>query len=68
MKEYSKSQQKIVATAHTAVSLAIIVALVAAVAWFILKGITFAAQAVVPVAVGFFLALFFKPYFLRLRA
>ena len=43
MKDYSKSQQKIVATAHTAVSLAIIVALVAAVAWFILKGITFAA-------------------------
>lgn len=67
MKDYSKSQQKIVATAHTAVSLAIIVALVAAVAWFILKGITFAAQAVIPVAVGFFLALFFKPYFLWLK-
>ena len=67
MKEYSKSQQKIVATAHTAVSLAIIIALVAAVAWIILKGIAFAAQAVIPVAVGFFLALFFKPYFLRLK-
>lgn len=67
MKEYSKSQQKIVATAHTAVSLAIIIALVAAVAWIVLKGIAFAAQAVVPVAVGFFLALFFKPYFLWLK-
>ena len=41
MKEYSKSQQKIVATAHTAVSLAIIIALVAAVAWIVLKGIAF---------------------------
>ena len=66
-KEYSKSQKKIVATAHTALSLAVIIALVAAVAWIILKSITFAAQAVIPVAVGFFLALFFKPYYLLLK-
>ncbi len=67
MDGYTESQKKIITTAHTAVSFVVIVALVAMVAWFVLKGLSIASRAVIPVATGFFLALFFKPYYLWLE-
>ena len=67
MDGYTKSQKKIITTAHTAVAFVVIVALVAMIAWFVLKGLSVASRAVIPVATGFFLALFFKPYYLWLE-
>ena len=67
MDGYTESQKKIITTAHTAVAFVVIVALVAMVAWFFLKGLSIASRAVIPVATGFFLALFFKPYYLWLE-
>ncbi len=66
MDGYTESQKKIITTAHTAVAFVVIVALVAMIAWFVLKGLSIASRAVIPVATGFFLALFFKPYYLWL--
>jgi len=63
MVKYTESQNKIVATGHTVVSFALVLLFVATIAWSILKALSFAAPAVVPVATGFFLALFFKPYY-----
>lgn len=67
MDGYTESQKKIITTAHTAVAFVVIVALVAMVAWFFLKGLAIASRAVIPVVTGFFLALFFKPYYLWLE-
>lgn len=67
MDGYTESQKKIITTAHTAVAFVVIVALVAMIAWFVLKGLSIAARAVIPVATGFLLALFFKPYYLWLE-
>ena len=67
MDGYTDSQKKIITTAHTAVAFVVVVALVAMVAWFFLKGLSIASRAVMPVATGFFLALFFKPYYLWLE-
>ena len=67
MDGYTETQKKIITTAHTAVAFVVIVALVAMIAWFVLKGLSIASRAVIPVATGFFLALFFKPYYLWLE-
>lgn len=67
MDGYTESQKKIITTAHTAVAFVVIIALVAMIAWFVLKGLSIASRAVIPVATGFFLALFFKPYYLWLE-
>lgn len=67
MDDYTESQKKIITTAHTAVAFVVIVALVALVAWFVLKGLSIASRAVMPAATGLFLALFFKPYYLWLE-
>ena len=64
MIEFSDNQRKTVATGMTLLSLALVFAFVAVLAWFLLKILAFAAPALVPVVVGFFLALFFKPYYL----
>lgn len=67
MVDYTESQKKIIATAHTAVAFVVVVALVAMAAWLFLKGLSIASRAVIPVVTGFFLALFFKPYYLWLE-
>ena len=63
MIEFTKTQRKAVACAVTALSAAVVVAFVAFVAWGLLKVLAFTSAALVPVFLGFVLALFFKPYF-----
>ncbi len=64
MIEFSENQKRIVASGITAISLALTFGLVACIAWAVLKLIAFASPALVPVLIGFFFALFFKPYYL----
>ncbi len=63
MIEFSENQKRAIASGLTAVSLALTVGLTACVAWAILKLVSFASPAIAPVLLGFFLALFFKPYY-----
>ena len=63
MIELSETQRKAVASGLTAVSVAVVLTFVAIVAWGLLKVLSFASAAIVPVLFGFFLALFFKPYY-----
>lgn len=63
MIEFTESQKKSIASGLTVLSVAVVVAFVALVAWGILRLIAFASPALVPVISGFFLALFFKPYY-----
>ena len=63
MIEFTEGQKKTVATGLTVLSLTLVVAFVAVTAWILLKALAFAAPAIVPVVLGFFLALFFKPYY-----
>ena len=64
MIELSEGQRKTVATGLTVLSLTLVVAFVVITAWLVLKLLSFAAPAIIPVVLGFFLALFFKPYYL----
>ena len=63
MIEFSETQRKAVASAVTVLSAAVVVAFVAVVAWGLLQVLAFTSVALVPVFLGFVLALFFKPYF-----
>ena len=63
MIEFTESQRKTVASGLTALSLAAVFAFVAIVAWILLKALAFVSPALIPVILGFFLALFFKPYY-----
>ena len=67
MIEFSESQRRAVASGLTALSAAIVLAFVSVVAWGALKALSFASPALVPVILGFFLSLFFKPYYLLWR-
>jgi len=60
---FTDGQRRTVATGLTLLSLAFVVAFVVFVAWVLLKAVAFAAPALVPVVLGFFLALFFRPYY-----
>ena len=64
MIELTEGQRKTVATGLTVLSLTLVVAFVTITAWLLLKLLSFAAPAIVPAVLGFFLALFFKPYYL----
>ena len=64
MIEFTKSQRKTIATGLTVLSVALVVAFVAFTAWLVLKALSLAAPALIPAVLGFFLALFFKPYYL----
>jgi len=64
MIEFTEGQKRTVAHGLTVLSLALVVAFTVFVAWAVLKVIAFTASAIVPVILGFFLALFFKPYYL----
>ena len=63
MIEFSNGQKKTVAAGLTLAALTVVFAFVALVAWALLKVVSFASSALVPVLMGFFLALFFKPYY-----
>ena len=64
MIEFTEGQRKTIATGLTVLSLTLVVAFVAVTAWIALSLLSFAAPAIIPVVLGFFLALFFKPYYL----
>ena len=63
MVKYTETQNRIVATAHVAVSFIVVIAFIATVLWALCKAMSFASSVLIPVAVAFFLALFFKPYY-----
>lgn len=63
MIEFSESQRRAVASGLTALSAAIVLSFAALVAWGVFKALSFASPALVPVILGFFLSLFFKPYY-----
>ncbi len=60
---FSEKQRKTVARGLTVLSLALVVAFVAFVGWGILKILSYISAAIIPVVLGFFLSLFFKPYY-----
>ena len=64
MIDLSDSQKKVIASGLTVVSVSLVVAFVAALAWGVMAVLSFASAALIPVLSGFFLALFFKPYYL----
>lgn len=67
MIELTDGQKKTVATGITVLALSLVFAFVSVVVWFILKVLSFASAAIVPVVLGFFLSLFFKPYYIWWR-
>jgi len=64
MIDFSEGQKKAIASGLTVLSLAVVFAFVTLIAWGVLKFIALASSAIIPVVMGFFLALFFKPYYL----
>jgi len=67
MIEFSDVQKKTVASGLTILALVITFAFAALVVWGVFSLLSFASAAIVPVAMGFFLSLFFKPYYLWWR-
>lgn len=63
MIEFSEGQRKTITCGLTILSFTVVMAFVAFVAWVGLKFLSFASSAIVPVLLGFFLSLFFKPYY-----
>ena len=63
----TETQKKTVANGITLVALTVIFAFVAFILWLVFKVVSFASAAIVPVLLGFFLSLFFKPYYLWWR-
>ena len=63
MIDLTDGQKKTVASGLAVLSLAVTLAFTAFVVWGLFKVLAFASPAIVPVMLGFFLALFFKPYF-----
>ena len=63
MIELSDGQRKTVATGLTVLALSLVFAFAAVVGWAVLKVLSFASSAIIPVVLGFFLSLFSKPYY-----
>lgn len=63
MIEFTPTQNKTIASGVTVLSLTVTVSFVATIAWGLMKFLSFTATALVPVLLGFFLSLFFKPYY-----
>jgi len=61
--ELTDGQKQVVANGLTVLSLALVFAFVALVFWVVVRLLAFASPAIVPVVMGFFLALFFRPYY-----
>lgn len=64
MIDFTEGQKKTVASGITILCLAVVFTFTAFIVWLAFKALAFASAAVVPVAIGFFLSLFFKPYYL----
>ena len=64
MIDFSDRQKKIIASAMTTTSCVVVFLVVAAVMYGVFKALVFLSSALIPVLIGFFLALFFKPYYL----
>lgn len=67
MVELNENQKRVVAAGVTVLSLVGVFAFVAFIAWMALRLLALTSAAVVPVLAGFFLALFFKPYYRWLK-
>lgn len=63
MLEFSDAQRKMVATGITALSFMAVFAFVVFVLWVLVKILSLASPAIVPLSLGLFLAMFFKPYY-----
>ena len=63
MIDFTERQKRTIATGLTALSTTVVLAFVGFVSWLVLKVLSVAASAIIPVILGFFLALFFKPYY-----
>ncbi len=63
MIELTPGQKKTIATGLTLLALSLVFAFCAGMVWMVVKVLSVASAAVVPVVLGFFLALFFKPYY-----
>jgi len=63
MIDFTDGQRKTIASGVTLLSLALVFAFVAFVAWLLMKALAFTSTALIPVILGFFLALFFRPYY-----
>ena len=63
MIDFTDSQKKTIAAGITVLSLSLVFAFTAFVLWVVFKVLSFASSAIIPVVLGFFLALFFKPYY-----
>ena len=63
MIEFTDSQKKTIAAGITVLSLSLVFAFTAFVLWVVFKVLSFASSAIIPVVLGFFLSLFFKPYY-----
>ncbi|MBE6381965.1 MAG: AI-2E family transporter [Lentisphaerae bacterium] len=64
MIEFSEKQSKTIATGVTVLAVALVAGFVSLIAWGAIKALSFISSALIPVALGFFLSLFFRPYFL----
>ena len=63
MIDFSDKQKRMVATGLTILSLIVVFTFVSFLAWGVVSALAFLSGAIVPVVVGFFLSLFFKPYY-----
>jgi len=63
MIDFTPTQNRTIAAGITAFSLALVLAFVAAVGYGILRFLDFVSPALIPVILGIFLAMFFKPYY-----
>jgi predicted PurR-regulated permease PerM len=63
MIDFTEGQKKTIASGITVLSLAVVFTFVSFIVWVLFKALAFASSAVVPVVIGFFLSLFFKPYY-----
>lgn len=63
MIEFSDVQKRTISSGLTVLSMTVVLTFVAFVAWGVLKFLSFASAAIMPVVVGFFLSMFFKPYY-----
>jgi predicted PurR-regulated permease PerM len=63
MIDFTDGQKKTIAAGITVLSLSLVFAFTAFVLWVVFKVLSFASSAIIPVVLGFFLSLFFKPYY-----
>jgi predicted PurR-regulated permease PerM len=67
MINFSDSQNKVIAAGITSLAIVVVISFVAVVGWGVLKCLSFIEPAIMPVILGLFLSMLFKPYFLWLK-